>query len=123
MKKAAWRKEHATLVKELYDLLANTEDNTNYFKRLVWANEWIAHQLTGFELNTVHEEGENENMRNAVKGTYRNQPTYCTVNAIGDCPYCDKNMICHIDNPVEDCDDFNTFFETWQDWIDAGDPK
>ena len=44
-------------------------------------------------------------MRDAKKGTYNGDFTYCTVNAYGDCPYCDQCGICHIDNPVEDCDD------------------
>lgn len=56
-------------------------------------------------------------MRDAIKGTYNEEITYCTVNAYGDCPYCDKNGICHIDDPIEDCDDFAMFFESWKDWI------
>ena len=52
-------------------------------------------------------------------GTKEGYPIYCTVNAYGDCPYCDKYNQCHIANPVEDCDDFNFFFETWDDWRDA----
>lgn len=58
-------------------------------------------------------------MRNAEKGTYNDEFTYCTVNAIGDCPYCDRNGICHIDDPIKDCDDFAAFFEDWEDWLDA----
>lgn len=58
-------------------------------------------------------------MRDAKAGTYNGEPTYCTVNAIGDCPYCDKCGICHIDDPIEDCDDFSTFFEDWEDWLSA----
>ena len=27
-------------------------------------------------------------MRDAEKGTYNNEPVFCTVNAYGDCPYC-----------------------------------
>lgn len=54
-------------------------------------------------------------MRDAKKGTYNGQHTYCPVNG-WDCPYCDKNLVCHIDNPCEDCDDWSFFFPTWQDW-------
>ena len=57
-------------------------------------------------------------MRDAKQGTYNGEPTYCTVNAYG-CLYCDKHGICHIDDPVEDCDDFSYFFETWEDWENA----
>mgnify|MGYP003421548076 CR=1 FL=1 len=57
-------------------------------------------------------------MRDAKQGTYNGELTYCTVNAYG-CLYCDKHGICHIDDPVEDCDDFSYFFETWEDWENA----
>lgn len=50
-------------------------------------------------------------------GEHNGQPVYCTVNG-WDCPYYHKG-ICYIENPVEDCEDFNTFFETWEDWEDA----
>lgn len=56
-------------------------------------------------------------MRDSIKGTYNGEITYCTVNAYGDCPYCDKNGVCHIDDPIEDCDDFAMFFESWEDWV------
>lgn len=57
------------------------------------------------------------NWRNAEAGTYANQPTYCTVNAIGDCPYCDKAGICHISDPQTECDDWAAFFDSWEDWL------
>ena len=53
-------------------------------------------------------------------GTRNGQPIYCPTNAYADCPYCDKHGICHISNPVEECDDFMSFFESWEDW-DAAD--
>ena len=55
-----------------------------------------------------------KNKRNAEQGTYNGGTTYCTVNG-WDCPYY-KNGVCHIDDPIEDCDDFGTFFESWEDW-------
>lgn len=55
-------------------------------------------------------------MRDAKEGTYNGEPTYCTVNAY-DCPYCDKCGICHIDDPIADCDDFAAFFEDWDEWL------
>lgn len=55
-------------------------------------------------------------MRDAKNGTYNGDPTYCTVNAY-DCPYCDKCGICHIDDPIADCDDFAAFFEDWDEWL------
>ena len=55
-------------------------------------------------------------MRNAEKGTYNDAPTYCPVYD-HTCPYYDPSLgICHIDDPIEDCDDFGTFFESWEDW-------
>lgn len=57
-------------------------------------------------------------MRDAEKGTYNGELTYCTVNAI-DCPYYKKG-ICHIDDPMEDCDDFASFFDgNWEEWLDS----
>ena len=52
--------------------------------------------------------------RNAEQGTYNGETTYCTVNGWG-CPYYKKG-VCHIDDPIEDCDDFGTYFESWEDW-------
>jgi len=57
-------------------------------------------------------------MRDIKKGTYNGEFTYCPVNGY-DCPYCDKNCVCHIDDPCKDCDDFNFFFPTWADWEGA----
>ena len=39
---------------------------------------------------------------------------YCPVNG-WDCPYY-KNDVCHIDDPIGDCDDFGAYFESWEDW-------
>lgn len=55
--------------------------------------------------------------RDKEKGTWKGEITYCTVNGT-DCPYY-KNGVCHIDNPVEDRDDFAAFFPTWKDWEEA----
>ena len=61
-------------------------------------------------------------MRDAKQGTYNGEPTYCTVNAYGDCPYCDQCGICHIEDPMKDCDDFATFFEgSWDYWLSLDD--
>ena len=57
-------------------------------------------------------------MRDIKKGTYNGEFTYCPINGY-DCPYCDKNCVCHIDDPCKDCDDFNFFFPTWADWEGA----
>ena len=64
-------------------------------------------------------------MRDAKKGTYNDDYTYCPVNAYGDCPYCDQIGVCHIDDPSEDCEDWVVFWgESWKDWLaaDAVDP-
>lgn len=55
-------------------------------------------------------------MRDARMGTYNGELTYCPVNAYGDCPYCGKDGVCHIDNPQEDCDDWGQFWDSWEDW-------
>lgn len=49
-------------------------------------------------------------------GTRNGANIYCTVNAYGDCPYCDQMNICHIKDPIADCDDFALFFSDWEEW-------
>lgn len=56
-------------------------------------------------------------MRDAKNGTYNGETTYCTVNAYGACPYCDQCNVCHIEDPFEDCDEWNMFFESWDEWL------
>ena len=57
-------------------------------------------------------------MRDTEKGTYTGETTYCTVNAYGACPYCDQCGVCHIDDPMKDCEDFAVFFEgDWDYWL------
>ena len=56
-------------------------------------------------------------MRDAKKGTYNGEHTYCPVYAYGDCPYCDQCNVCHIDDPMEDCDDWQYFWDSWDDWF------
>lgn len=60
-------------------------------------------------------------MRDAKHGTYNGDYTFCPVNACGNCPYCDKLGICHISDPMEDCDDWGAFWESWEDWLAADD--
>jgi len=60
MRDATLRKERATFIKELTYILINVGDDKNYFKRLLWANEYIAHQLSTFEFDAIYEEGDEE---------------------------------------------------------------
>ncbi len=60
MRDAATRRAHANFIKELSDVLTNVDDDKGYFQRLLWANEWIAHRLSAFEFDAVHEEEEND---------------------------------------------------------------
>ena len=39
---------------------------------------------------------------------------YCPVNG-WDCPYYEKG-ICYICDPMEDCDDWGIFWESWEEW-------
>jgi hypothetical protein len=39
---------------------------------------------------------------------------YCPVNG-WDCPYYEKGL-CKIDNPIEECDDFATFWDEGEDY-------
>lgn len=58
-------------------------------------------------------------MRDSAKGTYNGDTTFCPVNAYGDCPYCDQCNVCHIDDPLEDCDDWGAFWSSWDEWLQA----
>lgn len=53
-------------------------------------------------------------MRDAKKGTYNDELTYCPAKKYEICPYCDQSGICHIEDPIADCDDFLTFFGSWE---------
>lgn len=44
---------------------------------------------------------------------------FCPVNAIGDCPYCDKKGVCRMKDPMTDCDDFGAFWDSWEEYDDA----
>ena len=57
-------------------------------------------------------------MRNIENGTYNDAKTYCPANA-WDCPYYDKDGVCHVDDPLRDCDDWGAFWESWEDWENA----
>ena len=59
-------------------------------------------------------------MRDKEMGTFNEELTFCPVNAYGDCPYCDQNNVCHIDDPITDCDDFADIFGDWDTWINLG---
>lgn len=50
-------------------------------------------------------------------GKHNGATIYCTVNG-WDCPYYEDG-VCYIKNPVEECDDFASFFETWEEWEEA----
>jgi len=58
-------------------------------------------------------------MRNAELGTYNGKTTYCPDYEDGSCPYCDKEGICHIDDPFEDCDDWfsGVYAADWDEWL------
>lgn len=53
---------------------------------------------------------------NDTDATHNGQNVFCPVNAYGACFYCDQCNLCHFANPVEGCNDFSTFFDSWQDW-------
>lgn len=52
-----------------------------------------------------------------TNGLHNGEPVYCPVNG-WDCPYYNQGLCC-IADPVEDCDDFASFFPTREDWEEA----
>ena len=49
-------------------------------------------------------------------GTRNGYTVYCPTCAYGDCPYCDQENICHIKDAVEECDDFGSYYESWEEY-------
>ena len=47
-------------------------------------------------------------------GCHKGKPIFCPVNG-WDCPYYDGGK-CFIRDPMEDCDDFASMFDSWEDW-------
>lgn len=52
-------------------------------------------------------------------GMRNEEPIFCPVNDY-DCPYCDSELRCHIADPLEDCDGFGFFWESWEEYDEAG---
>ena len=46
--------------------------------------------------------------------TGKREPVYCPANG-WDCPYY-ENGICYIRDPMEDCDDWRMFWDSWEEW-------
>ena len=55
-------------------------------------------------------------MRDAEKGTYNGETTYCPVNAYGACEYCDQCGVCHDSDPQVNCEDWQQFWSSWFEW-------
>lgn len=60
MRDATLRKERAIFHKELTDLLIGMGDDKDYFRRLLWANEFIVHALMDFESDLDETDDEEE---------------------------------------------------------------
>lgn len=52
-----------------------------------------------------------------TNGMHKGKPVFCPVN-VWECPYYGDGL-CHLKNPIEDCDDFGAFYECWEDWEEA----
>lgn len=55
-------------------------------------------------------------------GKHNGKTIYCPVNGCGIdglCPFCDRNNICYIADPMEECDDFALFFDSWEEWEES----
>ena len=56
-------------------------------------------------------------MTKESNGLHNGEIIYCPANA-WDCPYY-ENGICYIRDPMEDCDDWAYFWESWEEWENA----
>lgn len=51
------------------------------------------------------------------KGTINGFPIYC-YSLDASCPYLDRDGICHIGDALEECTDFQAFWDSWEDYLD-----
>lgn len=56
-------------------------------------------------------------MTKESNGLHKGEPIYCPCNG-WDCPYY-ENGICYISDPMEYCDDWAYFWESWEEWENA----
>lgn len=52
-----------------------------------------------------------------TNGTHNGEAIFCTCND-WECPYY-QDGICYISDPIEECDDFSSWFESWEEWENA----
>lgn len=48
-------------------------------------------------------------------GTRNGKLIHCPIGDVT-CPYCDKDNICHIADPLEECDDFGAYYDSWDEY-------
>ena len=48
-------------------------------------------------------------------GTRNGLNVFCPI-ADMTCPYCDKDGLCHISDPLEECSDFGAYYESWEEY-------
>ena len=53
-------------------------------------------------------------------GTRNGKPIYCPVNG-WDCCYYGDDGKCHIKDPLMECDDFGTFWDSWEEYDSCDD--
>ena len=49
--------------------------------------------------------------------TNRRESVYCPCNS-WDCPYYEDGK-CYVEDPMEDCDGWGIFWESWEEWENA----
>lgn len=52
-----------------------------------------------------------------MKTNKKDMIIYCPSGAF-DCPYYKKNGVCTIEDPLSECDDFGSYYETYEDYND-----
>lgn len=51
-----------------------------------------------------------------TNGIRNGHKIFCPSMAYGNCPYCDQTNVCHIHDPMEECDDFQSYYDDWEEW-------
>lgn len=50
-----------------------------------------------------------------TNGTRNGLNVFCPI-ADMTCPYCDKDGLCHISDPLEECSDFGAYYDSWDEY-------
>ena len=109
---------------DYYIAIGSEDDGTIYFDKshghykdmfcTYWLDALIADLQEAKKYITELKEKEAMKKIKETDGYHNGEPIFCPVEGC-DCPYYD-NGLCFIRDPMEDCDDFASMFDSWEEW-------